>query len=133
MHRYVHLHLLFSILGEWVSIAGGTLLQLLIPGGLAIAFFCQGQPYSGSVMLMWHGQNFFGISVYIRDARTQALPLVGGEIHDSGYLLGKAGLLAQDQIIGKLVWVMGLVVVGGALFLSTYTAGKTLTRACPHS
>ena len=37
-------HLLFSILGEWVIMAGGTLLQLLIPGGLATAFFCQGSP-----------------------------------------------------------------------------------------
>ena len=101
-----------------MSMAGGTLLQLLIPCGITIAFFCQGQPYSGSVMLMWCGQNFFGISVYIRDARAKALPLVGGEIHDWGYMLGKTGLLEYDQIIGRFVWSLGLISVIAAFFLS---------------
>ena len=115
-------HPLFSFGGEWFGFAGGTIMQLLIPAGIAIAFFYQRQFYSASIMLLWFGQNFFGISVYIQDARAQNLPLVGGGDHDWNYLLSRAGLLQQDQIVGQVVWIVGLVIVVIALITGVYHA-----------
>ena len=90
-------HPLFGMLGQWMGMAGGTMMQLLIPGGLAAAFFYKRQFYSAGIMSLWFGQNLFGISVYIRDARALNLPLVGGGDHDWNYLLHHAGLLNYDQ------------------------------------
>ena len=104
-------HIFFGVFGEVIGFWGGTWLQLLMPLAIGVAFYCQGQPYSSSVMALWFGENFFGISVYIQDARAQNLPLVGGEIHDWGYLLGKMQLLQHDQLIGNIVWVLGAMIV----------------------
>ena len=101
-------HLFFSPFGERISIWGGTLTQLLIPSGIMIAFLWKRQPYSASVMGCWIGQNFFSISDYIKDARAQVLPYVGGEIHDWAYILGHWRLLEKDQEIGNAVWFLGL-------------------------
>jgi len=120
-------HLIFGILGEVAGFWGGTWMQLLMPLGIAVAFYRQGQKYSSSVMMLWLGQNLFGISVYIKDARSQSLPLVGGEIHDWGYLLGKAGLLKYDQGIGNWTWLCGLFIVLGSVF-----AGLVFSEAKQH-
>lgn len=120
-------HLIFGILGEVAGFWGGTWMQLLMPLGIAVAFYRQGQKYSSSVMALWLGENFFGISVYIKDARSQNLPLVGGEIHDWGYLLGKAGLLQYDQMIGNMAWFGGAVIVLGSIF-----AGLVFSEAKQH-
>lgn len=107
-------HVLFSFFGESISIWGGTLLQLLIPMGLAMAFCFKHEPVSASVMAWWFGQNFFGISAYIKDARAQALPFVGGEQHDWEYILGAQGWLEYDQIAGNIVWFAGLLIITAA-------------------
>jgi hypothetical protein len=46
--------------------------------------------------------------VYVRDAREQALPLLGGGEHDWNYLLRRADLLSWNQGIGALVHGVGL-------------------------
>ncbi len=115
-------HPFFFLFGRTIGMAGGTIMQLLIPAGLVIAFLYQRQLYSAGIMLLWFGQNFFGISVYIRDARSQNLPLVGGGEHDWTYLLGKAGLLQQDQAIGTWIWFAGLIIVVTAMIISIYQA-----------
>jgi hypothetical protein len=56
-------HPLFSFFGEYWAIWGGTLLQLLIPLGIAIAFGVKREWVSAAVMAWWFGQNFFGISL----------------------------------------------------------------------
>jgi hypothetical protein len=101
-------HLLFSPFGEEVSIWGGTLTQILIPSGIMTAFLWTRRPYSASVMGCWAGQNLFSISDYIKDARAQVLPYVGGEIHDWAYILGRFRLLEKDQTIANAVWFAGL-------------------------
>jgi len=39
------------------------------------------------VALWWVAQNLWNISVYVKDARAEELPLVGGGEHDWNYLL----------------------------------------------
>lgn len=118
-------HLFFGVLGEWMGMAGGTLLQLLIPAAIAVAFFIKDQKYSASVILFWFGENFLGISKYIQDARAQSLPLVGGEIHDWGYLLGKLNLLEYDAVIGFIAWASGILIISFSMISGIYFSERS--------
>lgn len=115
-------HVVFAPFGEFVSFLGGTLFQLLIPLAFLASFLRRGQPYAAAVMLWWVAQNLGNISVYIRDARTQLLPLVGGGVHDWGYLLGRLGLLAHDGAIADAVRLAGVAVWLAAVALGIHFA-----------
>ncbi len=116
-------HLAFGMFGEFVQFAGGTLMQLLIPLGIALYFWRRGERFSSAVALFWVAQNFFNIAVYVGDARVRALPLVGGGIHDWGYLLGRMGLLELDGVIANLIRFLGW-----ALMLFSVGLGLTFSR-----
>ena len=75
-------HLIFAFDGETLGILGGTLLQLIVPALFAVALWRSGDRHGATVPLWWMGQNCWNISVYIKDARAQQLPLVGGGEHD---------------------------------------------------
>jgi hypothetical protein len=116
-------HLFFAPLGEFVGFLGGTLMQLLVPALFLAYFWRQRDHHAASVGLWWIAQNLWNISVYIRDARTQELPLVGGGEHDWAYLLGELDLLAQDQAIGRSVYLGGIVLYLVAIGWGIATAG----------
>lgn len=103
-------HLLFAFGGELSTLLGGTVLQLLIPLIFVIALWRQGDRHGASVPLWWLGQNCWNVSVYIKDARTQELPLVGGGEHDWALILGRFGWLPRDQAIGGAVYLAGLLI-----------------------
>jgi hypothetical protein len=116
-------HLIFGFFGEFIGILGGSLMQVLIPATVTSYFLLHNQRWSGMVTLFWVGQSLFNVSVYVKDARAQALPLLGGEdvLHDWNWLLGKFHLLRWDQAIGALIYLVGLLavvasVVGGLYF-----------------
>lgn len=116
-------HLVFAFGGETVTALGGTLLQLIVPAVFAGYFWRHGDRYAATVPIWWLGQNCWNISVYVRDARTQELPLVGGGEHDWAYLLDRWGLLAKDQEVGRVVYLIGVTVylaaiVGGVILLT---------------
>ena len=122
-------HLVFGPFGEVIQFAGGTLFQLIVPATFMVYFFRRGDRHAATVPLWWMAQNLWNISVYVRDARAQELPLVGGGEHDWAFLLGHYRLLAHDQGIGRAVQAMGTLicvaaVVAGILFaLSPRTTG----------
>jgi hypothetical protein len=112
----------FGFGGEVLAVLGGTLLQLLAPTAFAVALWRRGDRHGATVPLWWLGQNCWNITRYVRDARTQALPLVGGGEHDWAFLLGHWGVLERDQAIGRTVYLAGVLcyvaaVVGGWLLL----------------
>lgn len=100
-------HLFFALGGEWLGVAGGSLMQLLVP--------------IGALALVWKSRDWFGVAVvglflatslaelswYVADARTEMLDLVSfspeGGIHDWNYLLGEAGLLKSDLRIARML------------------------------
>ena len=97
-------HLLFGWFGEFIGVIGGTIGQLFVPVAFTSYFFLQREFFSSSGRSSGTGQNFFWISVYVKDAQAMALPLLsvgGGEdtIHDWNYILSKVGLLRWDQVI----------------------------------
>lgn len=119
-------HFLFGLLGEFMSVAGGTLLQCLVPIGSVFMFLKQRDYYAITVSFGWLATNLFGVATYAGDARTMELPLVspgvGDIVHDWNYLLGKLGLLSADQTIAFLfragaVASMAVCLTGGAWVL----------------
>ena len=56
---------------------GGTLGQLAIPAGIAVAFWARRDAVGCAVMGFWYFENFLNIARYMADARAQVLPLVG--------------------------------------------------------
>lgn len=92
-------HLVFSFAGSTLHFLGGTLGQLLVPLLLALNFlFRERQPFAAAVCAWWTGENFINISVYMADARTLALPLVGGGDHDWNELFHRFGLLGESAV-----------------------------------
>jgi hypothetical protein len=109
-------HLIFGILGaEFITVLGGTLMQLLMPAAAAVSFWKRGDLKSADLVLAWVGQNLWPIGRYMADARVQELPLVGGGGHDWTYLFEKTGLLIHDVGIGRGTQVLGCAVIAFAL------------------
>ena len=102
-------HLVFGFLGEFIRYLGGTIMQLLVPAAFVVHFARRGDRYGASTMVWWVGQNCWNISVYVKDARAQVLPLLGGGEHDWAYLLSRIGLLQQDQAVGNFIFFVGIV------------------------
>ena len=117
-------HLFFSWFGEFLMVIGGTIGQLFVPVAFSVYFFLRREAFSSAITLFWVGQNFFNISVYVKDARAMDLPLVsaGGEdaIHDWNYLLSRTGLLGWDHVIGNGAYGLGLLIVIASVVLSGY-------------
>jgi hypothetical protein len=114
-------HLVFAPFGDVIQFAGGTLFQLIVPTVFVVYFARRGDRHAATVPLWWIAQNLWNISVYVRDARTQELPLVGGGEHDWAFLLGHFGVLAHDQGIGQSFQALGMLlwlvaVVSGLVF-----------------
>ena len=115
-------HLVFAFGGETLTLLGGTLMQLIVPAAFVVALWRAGDRQGATVPLWWLGQNCWNISVYVRDARTQALPLVGGGEHDWALLLDQWGWLERDQALGGAIYLLGVLlyltaVIGGWLLL----------------
>jgi len=107
-------HLVFGPLGEFLGMLGGTLFQLLVPGAFVWYFTRRGDRYAAAVALWWVAQSCWNVSVYVKDARSQELPLVGGGEHDWAYLLGELDLVHHDQALGTLVRLTGAVILAYA-------------------
>lgn len=124
-------HVIFRLFGQFIASLGGTLGQLLMPLiCLGVLLAKTRDPYGASVALWWLGENFLDIAPYINDARTGALPLLGGNtghsapygFHDWEYILSESGLLHLDRTLAKVSHLTGslimvIALVWGALLL----------------
>jgi len=118
-------HLLFRFFGEFLSVAGGTLLQLSVPLMLATFFIFQRQVMGTAFCTFFFFEQFLPISVYMADARAQELPLltVGDSddvIHDWNYLFGRFGVLDHDTQIAHAVRVIGWLGMIGTVAWMTW-------------
>lgn len=105
-------HLFFWIFGRFIYTAGGTLMQIIFPLGIAFYFFYNSYRTGVQICLLWLGQNLINISVYAADARAHKLPLLGGNkvYHDWTYLLGHLGLLEYDIETGYFFFGLAVLV-----------------------
>lgn len=112
-------HLFFAFFGQWIGIAGGSFMQLLIPLGAAAVVLRSRDWFGAAVCGIFLAASFGNLSWYIADARSQDLDLVSfspdGAIHDWNYLLHSMGLLHHDLRIAGLARGIGWLL----LFAST--------------
>ena len=109
-------HVIFRLLGDFMAVLGGSLLQVLIPLIVAGAFLVKNtDPFGASVGWWWTGQSLSDVAVYIRDASVLRLPLLGGgtgadrpDFHDWQNLLSRLDLLAYDQALGGFIDFLGI-------------------------
>ena len=99
-------HPLFSWFGEFPGMAGGTLLQCLVPVLSMGMFYRQRDFFAIAACFGWLSTNLFYCGWYAADASAMAVPLLspfGGDVrHDWNYLLGATGLLAWDGTVAFL-------------------------------
>lgn len=126
-------HVLFAILGETMGMAGGTLLQLIVPAAFVVHFARQEQQYSAAIVLLWGAQSLFNVAVYAADARAQELPLVGGDgaTHDWNYLLTAVGWLEHDTAIAGAIRGIGVLLCVCALAAAIALSGRPQKRRVP--
>lgn len=114
-------HVIFAPLGQFMSVLGGSLMQLLIPVIAAAGFARQAQPFSAAVCAWWAGQNLTDLAPYIADARALRVTLLGGrtgaevEGHDWEYLLTGLGVSHLDRTIGTVTHAAGMLIMVAAL------------------
>lgn len=115
-------HTILAGFGEFLHILGGSLMQVMVPAGIAGYFVVTRQMFAGAVTLCWMAQNLWDVSIYIKDAQERSLPLLGGEgvLHDWHFLLLDLHLLAQDQLVGSITFLGGsllyLVAIAGGIY-----------------
>ncbi|HEY4366167.1 MAG TPA: hypothetical protein VGN07_02965 [Steroidobacteraceae bacterium] len=110
-------HVIFRPFGEFMTVLGGTLGQLLMPAIMAGALLLRNRDPFGAAMGTW----LFGVSVldvapYLYDALHPQLILLGGSTgeeggHDWIYLLSETGLLSRAQSLGSFTHAVGALIV----------------------
>jgi hypothetical protein len=106
-------HILFIPFGEFMTILGGSLFQLALPWGIAIAFIHVNRDNFGSAIGFWWGSvSLLDLSPYIYDSLHPQLILLGGHTgedgpHDWIYLLSRLGQLHNAQCWGTLAHTIG--------------------------
>lgn len=124
-------HVLFSPFGRFLTVLGGSLMQLLIPVVLAVSFLRQEQPFSAAVCAWWAGQNLVDLAPYIADARALRLVLLGGrtgaevEGHDWEYLLTQLGAMHLDRAIGLWAHYGGILLMAASIGAGAWTLYRT--------
>ncbi len=118
-------HLFFALAGsEWLAVAGGSLMQLLVPLGAAAIMRYYRDWFGVAACGLWLASSFADLAPYIADARAMELDLVSfsedASGHDWNYLLGKAHLLYQDHAIARLDRFAGFIVLAAALGLGLW-------------
>jgi hypothetical protein len=111
-------HVIFSVLGDFVRVLGGTLSQILIPIVCVVAFVRKDDLFGAACALWWTGQSFIDCATYIYDARAGELMLLGGvtgqespEFHDWHNILGRLGLLSWDHSFAYASKSVGTVLI----------------------
>jgi len=111
-------HFIFGASGQTLAVAGGTILQLVFPALLAAYFWRRSSRFEGAVVGVWAAESLMYTARYMRDARVQELPLIGGHLHDWSYLLGKAGLLEHAELLGTGLHVVASLLAIGCVWLA---------------
>lgn len=108
-------HLFFGIFGRTIGIWGGTIAQLLMPFMVLVSFWRRRETSGVAFSIFWIGENLLNISVYIADARSRLLPLVGGGEHDWYIILSGMNMLQYDTLIAGIVKALGWIIMAAAI------------------
>ncbi len=130
--------MLFRPFGEWMTVLGGTLGQLLMPAILAGALLLKNRDRFGAAIGIWLlGVSLLDVAPYVHDALHPQLTLLNGSTgeeggHDWIYLLSSMNLLASAQRLGALVHALGTGVVLAALGWAAWVLWRQRQRLGGH-
>ncbi|MBM3907739.1 MAG: hypothetical protein FJ363_06650 [Gemmatimonadetes bacterium] len=118
-------HLFFALSGsEWLAVAGGSLMQFLVPLGAAAVMRRYRDWFGVAVCGLWLAASFADLAPYIADARAMDLDLVSfseeGAVHDWHFLLSRAGWLRYDQTVARVDRFAGFAVLLASLWLGVW-------------
>ena len=121
-------HVIFMVLGRFMSVLGGSLAQLLMPAIVMWAFlFKYHNTFGGSIALWWLAQSTLDLAPYINDAYQQRIILLGGVTgrdrpgyHDWNNILGDFGLLGYAHGIAGFVDFVGSILMCIAIVWGGY-------------
>ncbi len=114
-------HVLFRPFGEFMTLLGGSLFQIVLPLIFGGIFLVKNRdPFAASVMLWWSAVAVMDIAPYIYDARAPQHILLTGRTGDTGAhdfidTLGDLGLLHKAQPIGRGAHAFGVLAMLVAL------------------
>ena len=118
-------HPILGMLSERLMVYGGSLFQLLFPACFLVPFYKQGEPLGFIFAASWVGASFHNLGIYIADARSMELPLVGNgdRIHDWNFILDSWGRLHWDGPLSGLafllawsLWIVSMAAVARFFF-----------------
>ncbi|TDS71117.1 hypothetical protein [Comamonas sp. JUb58] len=101
-------HPIVGIFSDRLAVYGGTLFQLLFPLLFVQHFWRQRQSLGFAAAWLWLGASLLNVARYMKDARSQQLPLVGGGEHDWTEIFSRWNLLASDTRIAGFVSLIGV-------------------------
>ena len=115
-------HVLFIPLGRFMSVLGGSLMQVLLPLTLMASFVfgfggSRRDNFAASLMLWWAAMAIIDSAPYIWDAYDPQMMLLDGKTgaesdgHDWQNILGDLGLIKRAHLIGTLAHKLGLIVM----------------------
>lgn len=114
-------HIVFSPFGDFMTVLGGSLFQIIVPLICAGAFVRQRDWFSAAACTWWAGENLVDVGPYIADARALRLTLIGGQTgaevygHDWEQILERLGWLRFDVRIGMGAHIVGSIIMVVAL------------------
>lgn len=108
-------HPLTAILSHRAAVYGGTLFQLAFPVAVAAHFYRRGHLAGAAAGAVWLGENLLNVARYMADARSQALPLVGGGDHDWAEIFGRWHILHLDTRVAGLTRFAAVLLMAAAI------------------
>jgi hypothetical protein len=131
-------HVLFGLFGRWLMVAGGSLMQLIVPAVLMVALLAHQRDAWGASFGLWlFGVSLLDLAPYVYDALHPQLVLLNGQTgedggHDWIFLLSSVGLLKDSHAVGRLFQWAGIGVMLAAVFwnarLLVLMRGRVLER-----
>jgi hypothetical protein len=108
-------HVIFTPMGRFMQVLGGSLGQLLMPLICLGALLIQNRDaFGASVGLWWFAESLMDLAPYINDARALDLVLLGGvtgkdveDYHDWEYILRTLGWLQYDHTLAHAAYILG--------------------------
>lgn len=127
-------HILFRPFGEFMTLLGGSLFQVLLPLIFGGVFLVKNRdPFAAAVMLWWAAVAVMDVAPYIYDAFKPQHVLLTGRTGDTGShdfidTLGDLGLLHKAQPIGRGVHAFGFLLMAAALGWGGWLVGQQYRR-----
>lgn len=122
-------HTIFGLFGwRFLTVLGGTLLQMLIPFVLFIVSWRNRQIIAAQLSLYWLGFAWLDSAAYCADAYSQDLPLIGNlpkSSHDFLNILSDLNILDHYMTVAWVLYFIGILILLSGILLPLLKTRQT--------